>query len=266
MRIRVIPYKPGSQSARTLAEALGGRRLRLENCRFRARPNDVVINWGNTTFSPGQHNIYRDILLNPPNLVSLSSHKTTFFQRMAAWNEEAPVNDQVNIPDWTTSRETALQWRQAGETVICRTMLRASGGRGIVVCNQDDFIPEAPLYTKYMKKYDEYRVHVINGRVFHIQHKRRRREEENVNNQIRNHDNGWVFTIQGVEAPPCVGDQAIKALIASGLDFGAVDIIYNAHYQRATVLEINTAPGLEGTTYERYVEAFRNHIEEMRND
>ena len=45
-----------------------------------------------------------------------------------------------------------------------------------------------------------------------------------------------------------------------GLDFGAVDVIYNGHSNRAYVLEINTAPGLTGTTLDNYAAALRNLI------
>ena len=38
--------------------------------------------------------------------------------------------------------------------------------------------------------------------------------------------------------------EATKAVAALGLDFGAVDVIYNEKYGRAYVLEVNTAPGL----------------------
>jgi len=49
---------------------------------------------------------------------------------------------------------------------------------------------------------------------------------------------------------------ALAAVSALGLDFGAVDIIYNEHENQYYVLEVNTAPGLEGTTVEKYAEAF----------
>ena len=44
----------------------------------------------------------------------------------------------------------------------------------------------------------------------------------------------------------------------SGLTFGAIDVIWNEHQQKAFVLEINTAPGIEGTTVEKYAAKFRN--------
>ena len=40
---------------------------------------------------------------------------------------------------------------------------------------------------------------------------------------------------------------------------GVDDIIYNRD-QGAFVLEVNTAPGLEGETVERYVEAFQEYV------
>jgi D-alanine-D-alanine ligase-like ATP-grasp enzyme len=41
------------------------------------------------------------------------------------------------------------------------------------------------------------------------------------------------------------------------LDFGAVDVIYNRAQDKAYVLEVNTAPGLEGSTLDNYVEAIQ---------
>ena len=47
-----------------------------------------------------------------------------------------------------------------------------------------------------------------------------------------------------------------------GLDFGAVDVIWNEHESKAYVLEINTAPGLEGSTVEDYKEFFNRAVTE----
>ena len=51
MRIRVLPYKSYSNGAKALSRALGGKRLRLANSRFKARTGDVIINWGNSRFN-----------------------------------------------------------------------------------------------------------------------------------------------------------------------------------------------------------------------
>ena len=122
-------------------------------------------------------------------------------------------------------------------------------------------VVQAPLYTKYVKKKSEFRVHVFDNEVIHVQEKRRRAGVEDVDNQIRNHDNGWVFCVQNVEAPADVTDQALRAVRAAGVDFGAVDVIYNQKKNEAYVLEINTAPGLEGTTLEKYADAILNNAD-----
>ncbi|MNY81884.1 hypothetical protein D3C86_2236870 [compost metagenome] len=47
------------------------------------------------------------------------------------------------------------------------------------------------------------------------------------------------------------------AVNALGLDFGAADVIWNDHRKQAFVLEVNTAPGLTGTTLEKYAKALK---------
>ena len=254
MRVRIQQYKAGSQSARELSERLGVKRLRMEGSRFRPREDDIIINWGSTIDRfPGAGYI------NNPVDVSQVCNKLSFLQLMERNNNQ--VARPVDIPEFTTDPNKAKEWCWEGHTVICRQMLNASGGRGIRVhwgTSQDDqdSLPGAPLYTKYMKKRDEYRVHVFEGDVIHVQQKRRRRDQEDVDNQVRNHDNGWVFTINDVNPPDKVLDQARLAMVASNLDFGAVDVIWNQFHETAKVLEINTAPGLEGTTLDKYTEAF----------
>jgi len=134
-------------------------------------------------------------------------------------------------------------------------MLRASAGRGIVVCEPGDDIPPAPLYTRYVPKYDEYRVHIWRGEVLDIQQKRRRNGEQGIDSRIRNTPNGWVFCREGVECPEVVIEQARAAIKSLNLDFGAADIGYTRRNSRATVYEVNTAPGIEGTTLRKYAGA-----------
>jgi glutathione synthase/RimK-type ligase-like ATP-grasp enzyme len=146
-------------------------------------------------------------------------------------------------------------------------MLRANGGRGIIVLSpgSGDDVPEAPFYTQYIPKTDEYRVHVWGGQVLDVQMKKRRTEipDEEVNWQIRNHNNGFVFARDGVNPPDCVHTAAVRAVSALALDFGAVDIGYNAKRDKCRVYEVNTAPGLEGTTLDKYYEAIRNLFPEV---
>jgi D-alanine-D-alanine ligase-like ATP-grasp enzyme len=46
----------------------------------------------------------------------------------------------------------------------------------------------------------------------------------------------------------------------AGIHFGAIDIIYTAATNKARILEVNTAPGIEGKTVDLYSEVFLSYI------
>ena len=122
----------------------------------------------------------------------------------------------------------------------------------------DTGLPKAPMYTMYIPKTTEYRIHVLGDKVIDVQEKKRNTEipDDEVNWQIRNNCNGFIFARSDVVAPKCVSDNAVRAVSALGLDFGAVDIGYNAKRDKCRVYEVNTAPGLEGSTLDSYYRAF----------
>lgn len=254
-KIRIEPYKTWSGGAKALGERAGI--LRATNRQVQKHGDfDVVINWGRS------ERRFNGEYINQPESVVQASDKL----RACALFEEAGVP----IPEWTTDRSVAEGWvTDGGSHVVARRLLRANGGRGIVLVGPEGSeltstreVPAAPLYTKYIKKADEYRVHVAMGEVIDVQQKKRNTSvpDEQVNWQIRNHSNGWVFARVGVVPPAAVIDAALAAVSALALDFGAVDIGFNQHTQAATVYEVNTAPGLEGSTLDAYFEAFRKHL------
>ncbi len=258
-RYRTFPYRSGSKGAKFLAEAMEGKVLRLSASKFRAKPDDVIVNWGNTRNTPP----VGGNLLNPPEVVRNASNKLTFFGMMR-------VNGCENIipPYWSHGNDIP----DNAFPIVCRTVLAGHSGDGIVIAdNRGELVP-ASLYVKYIKKQDEYRVHVgLRQRsigeadeeeliIIAIQRKARRNGFENPNWKIRNLDNGFVYVRQAVNPPQSVLDVSKQALQASGLDFGAVDVIHNRRENRSYVLEINTAPGLEGTTVEDYAAFFKGVI------
>ena len=245
MAIKIYPYKQGSRSARALADALGGRVLRLQGSTYRYDPRNLHINWGNSQNSPYQG------ILNSAMYVSQASNKLSAFERMRI--------EGVQIPEFWTNREDIPD---DAFPIVCRTLLNSHSGRGIVIADNRDALVPAPLYVKYMKKRDEYRIHVGRMGIIAIQKKAIPNGTEPIDTRIRNHHNGYVFVRGDVNPPVSVLEQATLAIGALGLDFGAVDIIYNHHHQRATVLEVNTAPGLEGQTITDYANYFRNLIQQ----
>lgn len=120
------------------------------------------------------------------------------------------------------------------------------------------------MYVRYVPKKDEYRVHVFNGRVIDVQKKMRRLGEftgdPEIRNMVRNYDNGWIFGRSNIAPPQDVIDQSIAAVRALGLDFGAVDTGWTENIQQATVYEVNTAPGLAGSTVQSYIRALSSEL------
>lgn len=249
-RIRVLPYGP-SNSARELAANLGGMRLRLTASLFRQRPDDTVINWGRSGTVEGVQPT-----LNPYAAVNTAANKLLSFRALQAGG--------VSIPEFTTSHTEATNWVNDGFKVVERHALRGHSGEGIeIVDNVESLNHQVPLFVKYIPKQSEYRVHIVNNTIIDVQQKRRSRdvETENVNWQVRNLAGGFIFARENLDVPSMVLEEALKAVDAIGLDFGAVDLIYNNNRSTAYVLEVNTACGLQGTTLERYTEAFRAVIE-----
>ena len=139
--------------------------------------------------------------------------------------------------------------------MVCRTTLSGHSGQGIVIASSPEELVDAPLYTQFIEKDKEYRVHVFNGVIIDFQQKKRRRGEEQ-NDDIRNHANGWVYARSDVVLPEDVETNAIRATLSLGLDFGAVDICTDLD-GNAIVFEVNTAPGIFNTTLDKYVEAIK---------
>lgn len=251
MRYRVLPYRNGSQSARELAIALGGLRLRLEGSRYRPRRGDVIINWGNTN---EQHANRYPGLLNLPAAILEVSNKLNFFESL-----RRSGNSEVAPEFWTNPDDIT----DDAFPVCCRTVLAGHSGEGLVIANNREELVRAPLYTRYVKKEHEFRFHLgrnNNGEIvlIDVQQKRRRQEHENPNWQIRNLANGFIYARENIEYPECALAVARTAFANFNLHFGAVDVIYNTRQNRAYVLEINTAPGIAGTTISNYVNFFRS--------
>jgi glutathione synthase/RimK-type ligase-like ATP-grasp enzyme len=246
-----------SKGARALAKALGGKRIQTNfnqtvvNGLMIGAPglvlndDDVIINWGDSQCT----HLYP---LNKSAAIRLVANKALAFDAFSSAN--------VPIPAYAKTK-AAVAWQ--GTTVV-RHKLTGHSGEGIEICDASE-LPDAPLYVQYIKKEDEYRVHV--GRrgdevkVIAVQRKARDRSNPNPNWQVRNHDNGFIFVRGGFTPPSSVVDAAKQALVAVGLDFGAVDVIYNRKEAKPYVLEINTAPGLEGSTITDYATFFRGDTE-----
>jgi len=248
MRIRFNTYSNKSKALKLLKEELIVRghdvkELKVSNSTYTPLPGDLIIKWGvSNKYYEGQLNE------NTRN----ASNKLTCFQRMVR-----------NGLRWTTNIEEARSF----PLCYCRTLLSSSKGRGIIVAQSPAEVVPAPLYTKGIKQVEgEYRVHIFKGQVIDFAKKMKMRtdrlEEEGItlNPLIRNLDNGYVFGREGVTLHEGTIRVAIEAVEDLELDLAAVDVVRSSYSGDSFVLEVNTAPGMEGSTVLKYASAIEGLI------
>lgn len=248
-RVVIRPPSRPSEGAQAVNDMFGNR-SRLSRREPIPRQYYTLINWGNTAPIRSENANLR--VINRPEAIAVAVNKLSALDALRGGG--------VRVPDYSINKPEG-----SGDIYLARTVLNGSGGEGIVVIRPGDVIPEAPLYTKYVRKTAEVRIHVAFGRAIFLQVKLRERDTEQTADQklIRNHDNGWVFAPRPIEGPSmeAAAAEAVKAVAALGLDFGAVDIIIGKRDGLPYVLEVNTAPGIQSPTLkEAYQQAFNEEV------
>jgi hypothetical protein len=194
---------------------------------FRVAEGDFVVNWGESVRPDG---------LNARAGISKRSEMILFKEK--------------NVP----TLELALERPADPEGWLGRAASHHEGNDLLTPTNRPAF------WTRYENLEQEFRVHIFKrgaewssvrlGAKFP-------RPGVSVHPWVRSWVGGWHL-LYNAEALALakryrgVRDAAKAAVEARGLDFGAVDIGVKARDQRPIVLEVNTAPGLEGRTLEVY--------------
>lgn len=248
MTCKLQPYDMKSKTARDLARLLGIKMLKPDG-KWVAKEGDVVINWGSCR---RPKRLADATIINEPLSVELASNKISYFEAMEEWDY---------MPCFTTDLITARDYMdQKGCDMVERHQVRGSRGRGIRVVQHSKDLQRAPLYVEYIKKREEYRIHVMNGEIISKNKKGiRNGDRGNVNYQIRNYHEGWIY-LRDREVPNEVCNVSLQAIETLGLDFGAVDVLWNQKHERAVPIEVNTAPGLTASLLHLYQERFREFI------
>ena len=245
-RIVIVPYKMGSTSAKALKDALveeGIKCMRVApNSRtYKPKKDDFLIYYGGVDIIRGT---FKDVM-------NVDRHLATNKLRSLQAIQEAGIS---TVPFVTQKEDIPNDWKQ----IVARATLTGHSGQGITIHSTKDECPVVPLYTKYIKKTYECRVHVMNGEVIDAQVKRKTANATTEHNPlIRNIHTGWVYCRDNFTLDEKGAQIALAAVTSLGLQFGAVDLIYNQHYNEFYVLEVNTAPGLTGTTLSNYVKGIK---------
>lgn len=241
--MKYIHTPEASAGGRFLARKLGLRRIRVPIHAYPRRAT-VVLNWGGN-FQGDPDSLPMIRVINPPFRQRAAAHKLACFSML----DDAGV---ASVPH-TADPHEAIEWLRQGSAVVERRTVTGSGGAGIRVVRPTDFLREAPLYTRFIPSVREYRVHVIGSATLPARKAKRNNAPEQ-EFPIRNHGDTWTFqyTIpENIPVPESVLTLAKRAIDAVGLDFGAVDILYEGR-GNARVLEINTAPGIDHSVAEEF--------------
>ena len=257
--IYLYSHNEKSEGAKQLALGLNIPRIKHNHSKFKGGKDKIVINWGSSELL---EEIHKCNVINSPGIIGVVTNKLNFLKLC--------YNSGVRVPELTENETRAKDWIRRGHAVMCRRILNGSGGAGIVYAETINELIDAPLYTKYVSKKDEYRIHchrsagddwgTSEASVFFIQRKYRNPETIDPNWVIRNLEGGFLYENKNVKPPDDVIEQAYNAFIVSNLHFGAVDVIWNEKRNKAYVLEINTAPGIEGRTLQEYIKIFKEMI------
>lgn len=237
-----------SKSAKALKEGLvtAGVRCFRKLPPYEGRNTDLIFYYGSTQY------------ITENNSKTLNGNRYFASNKLKSFQQFKEAN--LSTVEWTTDVDVAKTW----PLVVARATLTGHSGQGITIwnpSNPEEPIPIVPLYTKYIKKTYECRIHVFNGEVIDAQIKRKLKDYDGeIDTAVRNHTTGWVYCRDNFEVPDEAKVLSLSAIKALHLDFGAVDLIYNKHYNQFYLLEVNTAPGLEGTTLTNYIKAIKNAI------
>jgi glutathione synthase/RimK-type ligase-like ATP-grasp enzyme len=189
-----------------------------------------------------------DSPLNSTEFIKTVADKYEFSKLMAANNIYSPVfrQDEPNEEDYP---------------LIIRKTLQSYGGRGIIVCeNEDQFNDnwdDAYYWTPYVKNDLELRVHVLGGKAQKIFKKIKEGEEKF---PIRTSGNGYHFSLKNLETYPKVVEfvDSLKDVLTG--QFYTLDVAWDKDKKQYMVFEANSASGLNTQTAALYADYLADKI------
>lgn len=279
-------------TGKTLADKLG-----IDGGKTKPKGKKLVIGWGtktkdDTVFPVGT------VVLNHPNKVRSNRNKLTTLRTLEP-KMTAAFMDANSILTALADAKSVIKFPLVGRTNyhqggkgfwICLTLSH--------VRNAID--EGAQYFQNYIDIRDEFRLHVFGDKIIYAQKKVKRtnleeayiaqraekitniagkndrkldkstldyalgrlaKEHSAVDMIVRSNRKGWKFShVKTVDK--AMEKQAIAALKAVSLDFGAVDCCLDMD-GKPWVIEINSGPGLDGSTLNTYVDTFKAKLKEI---
>jgi predicted ATP-grasp superfamily ATP-dependent carboligase len=222
-------------TGRVIAKSLGFRHWGTRRL-YKGQAVDLVLRWG------ASDPVNAAIEIQPAAAIRRAANKWTTLTTLR--------NAGVSVPRFSEDPEIL---QEDGFTRIYGRMKYGSQGRNMRI-----FENETPygfqFYTGGIDVGREYRLHVIGDEVIRVQGKYLDHPEQNTcGGRIHNYANGYRFRTPRQRLRPQREQDAVAAVKALGLDFGAVDLIVDTegnHY----VLEVNTGPSCSPMTANGYAQ------------
>lgn len=221
-----------------------------------------IINWGFQRPFPATI-LDLHIVNKPENILNASNKKKCF---------DILKRNNISIPEYTINKEQAKQMltMDGRSKVYCRTTAHGAYGDGIIIANTPREVVNAELYVRSVKCKREYRVYIFNNKMIDLVAAVRCESLPQgvtaYNDDIRNWKNGWGWARNAVTIPQNIKTKleeiSKKAITALGLDFGAIDIVRD-YEDNLYILEVNTAPGIEGVTVNKFAEAIKEYYSNL---
>jgi len=224
-----------------LGEALG---VEVTSAPINA-PGETVINWGS------HGSIVAGKVVNTPEACKKCGNK--------AIQHKALQGHTWSIPVWTEGEV----FNEAGGMYVSRPVKHFSGYDFVLLDaglapKQWGVTVTAGRYVRPLIDIDtEYRVHVMEGKIIRCMIKVP--EGDGPDPLCRTHSKGWVLQGKYVSQTPkgckSAAKQAVEML---GLNFGAVDVC-TTKGGGVKVIEVNSSPGLIGSSLNRYAEKIKEY-------
>lgn len=194
-----------------------------------------VINWGNSIFGAS-----REFDLNNPRAVSLGSNKRE--------SRRVLQNKGVAVPHtWFYGEDFTNEGLNEG-AIIARPSHHHAGKDFYVIASMNDYVNLSKkhdlgswYFSEIFQKTHEYRVHCAHGKVLMISDKPISSTDLRANHAVV--EEAWR-ALKWSEFNPKVCEESLKAMEVLGLDYGAVDIMYNANDDSVAICEVNTSPSI----------------------